>query len=277
MKKLLRDPLVHFGVVGLLLLAGVEVLGGTDPSESRAVVLSERDVAALVGGWEAQWGRPPTPDEVDGLVEDHVRQEILYREALALGLDRGDLIVRRRLAQKMEFLASDSAGVLRPTDAELEAFRAEHRERFEVPGQVSFEQVYIGRDHHGDAAPAVARAALEALRRDPEADPAEVGDRFLLPVEQNGLTDVRVEQVFGGGFAEAVFALPVGGWEGPVTSGYGLHLVRVSERTPRRDAELAEVRDRVAREWEAAKREEASRAFYSELRGRYDVRVDRPQ
>jgi hypothetical protein len=272
-RRLLRDPLFHFALIGMLLFAGYGVLGGTDTG-STVVDLGEADVAALQAGWAQQWGRPPSDEELAGLIEDHVRQEILYREALALGLDRGDTIVRRRMAQKMEFLATDSALVPTPSDENLAAFLAEHRERFEIPGSVSFQQIYFGRDRHGDAVETAATAALVELRGDPSADAVALGDRFLLPMDQRGLSDDRVGQVFGDDFARAVLALPVGGWQGPVPSGYGLHLVKLEVLEPRRDARLAEVRDVVAREWEAAQREEANRAFYRELRARYEVRVD---
>jgi len=272
--RLLRHPLLHFAGIGLVLFAAYGVLGGGDPASSRRVTLGTSDVDALAAGWTRQWGRPPSAEELDGLIEDHVRQEILYREALALGLDRGDLIVRRRLAQKMEFLASDSAAVPEPSESDLESFLERNRERFAVPGRRSFQQIYFGRDRHGDAVGDVARRALAVLRDDPDADASSLGDVFLLPVEQRGLSDPRVEQVFGAEFAERLTRLPVGRWEGPVASGYGLHLVKLEESLPPRSPDLEEVREAVLLEWQSAHREEASRAFYWELRERYEVRVE---
>jgi hypothetical protein len=256
--------------MGIVLYALSSNVSGWLGSASDLIRLSSGDLAVLQASWEQQWGRPPTADELEGLVERQVREEVLYREAIALGLDRGDTIVRRRLAQKMEFLAAGSADGAVPRDDELQAFLEQHSQRFRVPGRVSFEQIYFGRDRHGQELAAVATQALEALRAGAVVD----GDRFLLPRHQQGLTDQRVNQVFGQEFGDAVVGLEPGRWEGPIGSGYGLHLVWVEENRPGRAAALEEVREAVLREWQAERQDRQSQAFYRELRARYSVEIE---
>ncbi len=270
MRRLLRDPLVHFAVIGIALFALLRGIGGGDGGAGGLIRLGAADLGLLQARWEQQWGRPPNPEELQALIEGHVRQEILYREALSLGLDRNDTIVRRRLAQKMEFLASGAADVPAPADDELLAFLAQHPDRFRVPARVTFEQIYFGRDAHGEKLAETAAAALEVVRAGEWLE----GDRFLLPRRQQGLTDDRLGQVFGEGFGEAVMALAPGRWEGPVASSYGLHLVLVEVSRPARTPVLDEVREVVLREWQAAHRDDQSQAFYRELRARYRVEIE---
>ena len=270
MKRLLRDPLVHFAVIGIALFAVFRSIGGGDGRAGGPVRLRAADIGLLEARWEQQWGRPPNSGELQGLIEDHVREEILYREALSLGLDRDDTIVRRRLAQKMEFLASEAVDVPAPADDELLAFLEQHPGRFRVPGRVTFEQIYFGRDVHGENLAETAAAALEVVRAGEPVD----GDPILLPRRQQGLTDERVGQVFGAQFGEEVMALAAGAWEGPIASSYGLHLVFVEESWPARAPALDEVREAVLREWRTVRREEQSQAFYLELRERYRVEIE---
>jgi len=269
-KRLLRDPLFHFAVIGIALFAVFRGSGGWDGQPGASVRVSAADVGLLEARWEQQWGRSPSAQEAEALIESHVREEILYREALSLGLDRNDTIIRRRLAQKMEFLASEASEARAPGDDELVAFLAQHPERFRVPGRVTFEQIYFGGEAHGDKLGEVADAALQAVR----AGESVEGDRFLLARHQQGLSDDRVGQVFGDGFGKAVMALAPGDWQGPIVSSYGLHLVFVEENHAARAPSLNEVRDFAVREWEDAQREKQAEAFYRELRARYRVQVD---
>jgi hypothetical protein len=269
-KRLLRNPLLHFAVIGIALFAVFRSIGGSEEDARSTIRLSAADQAALEARWEQQWGRSPTDDELQGLIEDRVREEILYREALSLGLDRDDTIVRRRLAQKMEFLASDAAAIPEPGDDELLAFLEQHAGRFRIPGRVTFEQIYFGRDTHGAELAEVAKRALAAAR----AGESVEGDRLLLPRRQERVTASRVGQVFGEGFGEAVMRLAPGRWEGPIASAYGLHVVFVEESRPARTPALDEVRPAVRREWEASRRKEESQAFYRDLRARYPVEIE---
>lgn len=270
MRRWLRDPLTHFVLLGLLAFAVYDP-SGRDTGDPE-IVVTAADVQRLRAAWQAQWSRPPNAAELDGLIESFVHEEMLVREALALGLDRDDLVVRRRLAQKMEFLASEPDEEGEPGDAELEAFRVAHADRFRTPGTTTFRQVYLSRDRRGEATPSDAKAVLAALRAG--ADPAGQGDPLLLPSRQEAVSQARVGQLFGDDFAEALARVRPGGWQGPLRSSYGLHLVLVEERTPPRDPPLEEMRDRVLLEWRAERGDRQLQAYLDRLRERYPVRVE---
>ena len=273
----LREPLLHFLVLGTAIFALAHLVG--DPGDGRAdrIALSTGDVEQLATGFERTWQRAPTPEELAGLVEERVREEVYYREALALGLDRDDTIVRRRLRQKMEFLSEDLAAA-EPTDAELEAWLRANPERFRIPPRMGFRQVFLSRERRGDRVRADAERLLAMLRAgDGGVEPAALGDPLPLPAEDADLSESEVAGLFGAGFAAQLFVLEPGAWQGPVESAYGVHLVFARERSPGRDPELAEVRDAVAREWSAARRDRAREEFYRELRERYDVRIEVPE
>ena len=271
-----REPLLHFLILGAALFWLAGALG--DPASGRAdrIVLTAGDVEQLGAGFERTWQRPPTEEELAGLLEDRVREEIFYREALALGLDRDDTIVRRRMRQKIEFLSEDLAAA-EPGDADLESWLAAHREAFRQEPRVAFRQVYLSRDRRGEAVRADALRLLAELRAaDADLDPAAQGDPLPLPAETDALSASDVSRLFGGAFSARLFELEPGRWEGPVESAYGLHLVFVRERVEGRDPTLAEVREAVAREWLADRRRQAREAFYRDLRSRYEVEIAEP-
>lgn len=270
MRRLLRDPLVHFALLGVLLFAVFRALGGGEVDARSPIRLGAGDLELLQARWEQQWGRPPSPEELENLIETQLREEILYREALALGLDQNDAIVRRRLVQKMKFLAGSAADASEPSEEELSAFLARYPERFRAPGSVTFEQIYFGHDAHGKEISEVAARGLSAVR----AGESVEGDPFLLAHAQDRVTDDRVGQLFGDNFRDAVTGLPIGSWQGPIASSYGLHLVFLEHRQPPRAPALREVRDRVVREWQAARRDEEAEEFYGNLRKRYPVEIE---
>jgi PPIC-type PPIASE domain len=274
-RAILREPLLHFLVLGAGLFLLFGVFGRQAGERSDRIVVTEARIESLAELFERTWRRPPTAAELEGLIEDHVKEEILYREALALGLERDDIVIRRRLRQKMEFLGEDVAGQAEPSDGELQAFLAEHPDRFRVPGRLSFTQVYLSPDRRGEDARGDAERVLVTLNAG-EADPAEVGDPFLLERDYRDLRVPDAERLFGRGFAARLVGLPVGRWSGPVESGYGLHLVLVHERSPPSLPALAQVRAAVALEWQAAWRQEANAAFYERLRAGYEVTIERP-
>lgn len=273
MRELLREPLVHFllgGAALFLLYGGVAEPGAERPDR---IVVGEEQVAMLAQTFRRTWMRPPTAAELEGLIDDHVTEEVLYREALALGLDRDDLVVRRRMRQKMEFL-NEGLAEGEPSDEELRAFLEANPERFRAPPRVSFTQVFVSPDGDG-AADARAAALLARLRAG--ADPAALGDPTLLPRRLSLAPPSQVEGSFGAGFAEHLAELPEGVWSGPIASGFGLHLVRVSGREPARLPALAEIRGAVGREWAAEQDDAARERFHRALRARYDVEVRRPE
>jgi len=272
---MLREPLVHFACAGALLF-GVyawlhpERLAGDD---SRRIELAADDLRQIRLAWLAQ-GRPePTPEQMQNLVEDRIREEILYREALALGLDQNDTIVKRRLAQKMEFLFEDVSALREPAADELEAFHAEHAERFAEPARVTFRQLYFSPDKRGAKAREDAARALEPLageRLDTAAAEA-LADPFMFQDYYGDRPFEQVASAFGPGFATALFAVEPGAWHGPIESGYGWHLVFVDTHTPARTRELSEVEPEVRSAWLEVQRETLRRAALERMRASYEI------
>ena len=223
------------------------------------------------------WQRPPTRAELEGLVQGFVREEVAYREAMAVGLDWDDTIIRRRLRQKLEFLAEDFATGAEPSDAELATYLAAHPDDFRIDPRLTFIQVYLDPDARGDALEADVQQLLAALNGDPALDSAMQGDPILL---QHGHADVSEREIadrFGSPFAASVIELQPGAWRGPFESGYGVHLVRVDARTEGRFPELAEVREAVRREYDHVRRNEGLEEFYREMLGRYEIRIEWPE
>jgi hypothetical protein len=262
---------VHFLLLGALLFL-VWAAFGRDMSTADRIVITQGRIATLVELFQRTWQRPPTPTELQGLLDDYVREEVAYREALAMGLDRDDTIIRRRLRQKLEFVVEDLASTAQPTEQELADYLAAHPESFRQEPRLTFEHVYLSTDRRGESARGDAERLKSELERG--ADPAQAGDPFVLPLHFEAAHASEVARSFGDAFAAEVLALEAGGWRGPVESSYGLHLVRLEARDDGRLPDLAEVRDEVAGEWAAAKRREASEAFYRRLAERYDIRVE---
>jgi hypothetical protein len=271
-RRALREPLLHFAVLGAGLFVLFAVVGGDDPA-SRRVVVGRGALENLAAAFERTWQRPPTRAELEGLVADHVRETILAREAKALGLDEDDVIVRRRLRQKIELLAASLAESAEPSEADLEAWLREHADRWRVEPRVSFRHVYLSRERRGAATDADAARLLGELAAG-SADPATAGDPLLLPAALVDAPLPDVARQFGGDFAARVGALELGRWNGPVESGYGVHLVRVDAREDGRLPALGEVRDAVLRDWQAAQAEAAREAHYRALRERYTVVIE---
>jgi hypothetical protein len=235
-------------------------------------------IEALASGFARTWRRPPTRDELQGLVDEWIREEVLYREAIARGLDRDDAVVRRRLRQKLEFLADDLAELVEPSEDQLAAWLAEHADRYRQPSRLALRQVYVSPDRRGERAEADARELLELLRgQGAAADTTQLGDPLMLPGELELQPLDEIERVFGPGFGADLLPLETGTWQGPIGSSYGLHLVLVVEREEGRLPPLEEVRDEVARDWLTARREELAETFYQGLRERYEVEVEWPQ
>ena len=274
-RNLFREPLVHFLLLGAGLFVLYAVLSDGEEQASNVIEIGAGDVDWIATTFERQWRRPPTEDEMRNLVESRLREEVLYREAIAMGLDRDDAIVRRRLAQKMEFLAEDIALMAAPPEAELRAYFQEHADRYNVPERRSFTHVYFSIDRRADAAEPAALRALDQLRAsDPEEAPAELGDRFLLAAAQAERTEADVMGEFGEEFAATLFDAEPGSWEGPFESAYGLHVVRVSSVEPGHIPAFEAAKDDVVRDFEAGRRERANEIVFTELLKRYEVVID---
>ena len=268
-----RSPLVVF----LLLGAGVFAVDRwlDDAGAGRVVTVTEEQLGAIRERWAAQWGRPPTGRELEGLIDETVREEILYREARRRGLDRGDAIIRRRLAQKMTFLLEDSAEAPATGAAaagDIETYYADHAERYREPRRTTFRHVFLSRDRRAD--PQGDAAALLRRVRGGDGDGwRQLGDPFVLLREYADRTDQEIAELFGGRFAATLPALAAGSWQGPIESAHGVHLVHVIGRTEPRLPALDEVRDLVAEDLLDSRRRERNEAALQTLRERYEIRM----
>ena len=269
-RRWLRDPLAIFLAIGLAVFA-LERAWRTDESQTIVVTAAQQEQMAEL--WAAQAGRAPTEAERRSLVADHVREEMLVREAKRLGLDQNDVIVRRRLAQKLTFIAEDVAALVPAEDAELRRHYAANPERYATPAVISFSHIYFSPDQRADAS-AEAAAALAALA--PEAW-RTTGDPFLLGRSYRYASAARVRQDFGDAFASALLAVPADStWHGPVESAYGFHLVRVDARQAASAPTYEAVAQRVVADYDAERRGEANRAYFEELQAQYTVIVEPP-
>ena len=279
-KRCLREPLVHFLLIGLGMFVIYGVLNpgpGQGGSLSR-IVLTEDDLRQLQIAFTAQWRRSPTPEELAELVNSKVREEILYREALALGLDKEDTIVKRRMAQKMDFLAEDLSDLREPTTEELRAWFEKNSQRFALPSRTTFRHLYFSPDRRGEHTRADAVSALNELAGKPEDSPAAVAlaDPFMFQDYYGDRTPEQLAKEFGPNFAQSLFQIKPGSWQGPIESGYGWHLVWVGSITPSRMPQFEEVEQDVKSKWIEEQRAETKRKMFEAMRTRYEVVLPKP-
>jgi peptidyl-prolyl cis-trans isomerase C len=275
MKRLLREPLLHFLLIGGTLFAVHAAINRVRPASvsSARIEITEGDTDQLRRAWQMQWKRPPTTDELDGLIAGEVRERILSREAMALGLDQDDTIVRRRLAQKLEFLLHDVATLREPTEDELATYFAKNRTNYIVPARLTVSHIYFSAtDRTG--AEEDAKSVLHRLREGyAEGSAAALGDPSLLNVELQDKPLPEIEQTFGREFSAAVDALATGEWQGPVRSTYGWHLVRVTTRKDASVPTLPEVREKVRKDLAEGLRRKANEEVFELLKSRYVIVV----
>ena len=273
--KLLREPLLHFVVAGAVLFGGYELFnrGEMAPPATDPVHIGEGDIRWLKETFANQWQRPPTEDELRGLVAGFLEEQLFAREAQALGLDQNDTIVRRRLAQKLEFLIDDASRIVEPADAELRRFYDANAERFLAEARVSFTQLFFNpeRRQHAESD---ARAALVSISATGTDGTAAMGDPILLENEFHEVDEQTVSNIFGADFAQAIFFMKPGSWAGPVKSGYGVHLVRVIDLRAATLRPFEEVRPKILEEYRHKQEVEAKAAYLGKLREKYGVVVD---
>ena len=269
--KWLKEPLVQFVLLGAALMLVYSLTSNAFADDtSKQITMGADEIELLAATWERQWQRPPTETELRGLVDSRIREEVLYRSAQSMGLDRNDVVVRRRMVQKMELLSQDLATLTDPPEEELQAHFQENQEDYRVPPRVSFRHIYFNLDSRGVAgADSAARALLERLRStDPdEIDVATQGDRFRLR------TPLELQQAFGSTFAEVVSELEPG-WHGPIGSGYGTHLVEVTERVESGVPEYEQVRERVLVDYERMRRDRGNELMLEGLSADYSIEID---
>ena len=268
MQRFLREPLLHFFVVGTLLFGVYEVLNRGSANTPDEIVVSRGQLQNLQLQFERVWQRPATAEEMQGLVDNWVKEEIFYREGVILGLDRDDAIVRRRVGQKLEFIL-DAAAPPPPTDAELQAWLEAHSADYQIEPVYSLRQVYFDPSRHGDKLDAVVSSARRALAAGKHIS----GDTTLLPPSMEA-DATEAKRVFGDEFADALKTVPAGSWQGPVSSAFGVHLVILTQHVAARPATLAEVRADVERDLNHARLQQTNAAFYDRLRAKYAVRIE---
>jgi len=274
-KNVIGQPIAQFLLIGAIfygLYSWIGSPGATGPEKVIRVTAAE--VSRLDAAWRARWNRPPTKEELAGLVRDYIREEALYRHAVAMGLDKNDVVVRRMLGQKLQTLTQNLVELsLSPTDQELETYFTANIERYRPPALITFTQLFFDPDRRGDETLEDAEGVLTRLRALP--DPTEgidgFGDSFMLQRYYPSKTELDVSKQFGQGFARSVFELSPDEWHGPVLSGYGVHLVFVHHLEQISMPEFTAVREQIKLDWIDEKRREIQDAYVEEVVASYEV------
>jgi peptidyl-prolyl cis-trans isomerase C len=275
LKRCVREPLVHFVLIGATLFAVYSALHSkeTASTDPKKIVLTANDLDQISLMWQAQ-GRPaPTTDQIQSLLDNKIREEVLYREALELGLDKEDTIVKRRMAQKMDFLAEDLSDLREPTREELKAWFGKNSERFKVPGRASFRHLYFSFDKHGQQTAAVAAETLKKIEGKSSDSPeaAAVADPFMFQDYYGDRSFDELAKTFGPSFARSLFAQQAGSWRGPIESGYGWHLVFIDSLTPAHVPDFEEVETDVRTQLISAQRDETKQRMYDQMKLHYEI------
>jgi hypothetical protein len=275
LRAILKEPLLHFLLVGGVLFAFVAWSGARSGTDQANIVVTGAQIEFLAANYAKAWGRPPTEEELRGLIDDRVQEEMAVREAMRARLDRDDTIIRRRLRQKFDVMAEEQAIPEVPTEADLTAYLAAHADRFREPATVSFDQIVLGVDGTTVASERAAARAKTAIRQG--TDPAKLGRASMLPSSMDSTRLELVAREFGTTFADSLSKLPTNEWSGPIRSAFGAHLVRVTAYVPGALPALETVRVLVAREWENERRVAARTESYRKLRDHYHVVIEASQ
>jgi hypothetical protein len=278
--KLLREPLLHFLFIGAAIYLLYGVFAEPVPKvDDKTIVVTAGELEWMQSAWQKRWNRPPTDAEFEGLIQQYIKETVLYREALTMGLNKHDQVIRRRLAQKLEFLARDLVALTPPTDEELQRYLSEHQDSYQEPARYTFTQVFIDPDKRGDATLEHAETIKTTLivQGDAVDNAGALGDDFMLQNYYPEKDQLEIQKLFGSGFAESLVDLSPGQWHGPVLSGYGVHLVYVSNISEPPLPVFSEVRERVAQDWKAEKGDELNEQFYANLRDRYTIIIEEPE
>jgi len=278
MKKWLKEPLLHFLIIGALIFIVYSMVNTQEISvDEKKIVVSTGDIERLAARWEKSRIRPPTETELKGLVDSYIREEVFYREALALGLDQNDTVLRRRLMQKMEYLSNDLTELNTPDHAALNAYFFAHKDKYELPARVSFTHVYFNYDKHGRQIVEDAKSILAEIqaKTSPDVYAPDLGDQFMMQYNFTLETPFEVARLFGQGFAEQLFQLDTNSWKGPIESGYGLHLVLIDEKIDARMPELVSVIDKVRADWMSEQRQKTNKEIYERFKERYEIIVEK--
>ena len=266
LRKLIREPLVHFLGGALLIFAFFWATGTDRDPADYAISIDETDIDRLTTDWIQNFRRAPTKAELDGLIDQEIAEEIFYREALRLGLDKNDPVIRRRLFTKMRFIDSENSENLSPTDTILQQWMDQHPRKYALPPLYDFEQIYLGQISAVQASDWIAQL-------NDGADPTAIAKSISLPANLKRTTNAEIARQFGDRFAGQLADLEPGQWRGPVTSGFGVHAVRIRAKTPGKKAALDDVRQRAFNDWRAARQAEQKERALDRYRGQYEITV----
>jgi len=270
-KALLREPIVLFIFIGFVFYLLQALIFNTDPSDRKQIIVTSDQLKQLESGFFNTWMRSPTQNELEGLIADQIRNEVFYREALAMGLEENDQVIRNRMRQKLELLMDNMASVNVPSEQMLEAFLQENADDFKKDYQVSFIQVFVNPELHSDPQ-IVAENMLDQLQDG--ASPEDLGDRTLMGYVFPEYSQTDVGRRFGSDFARQIMQVKSNDWSGPLNSGIGLHLIRIDHFEEGTLPELSQIRKSVEREWMARQKSELKAAAYEKLLEGYDVQIE---
>ncbi len=276
-RQLAREPLFHFLLIGAGIYSVYALYGTSEEGiANNTIVVDSGRIDLFISAWEQRWNRPPTEQELNGLINQFIREDILYREAVGMGLDKDDPITRRRMAQKLEFLIRDIASLKEPVEGELESFFEDNKDKFQDPDLITFSHVFIDPDKRGDETLDDAALLLSELQAAGTSDVnvSGLGDRFMLQNYYPQKTELDIRKLFGSGFATSVMQLEAGKWHGPVLSGYGTHLVYVDALEKAPAPVFADVKDSVFENWQAQQQEEFNEEFFESLKSRYEIVIE---
>ncbi len=275
--QLAKEPLIQFLLIGACIYGAYALYGAPDEDTSdRTITVDAARIEGFISGWQSRFNRPPTERELDGMISQFVREDIFYREAVAMGLDKDDTITRRRMAQKLEFLTKDIARLKEPIEGELEQYFEENKVMYRQPDLITFSHVFLDPDVRDERTLDDAAVLLAELQSagEPDAEMLDVGDRFMLQSYYPEKSELDVRRQLGSGFAASVMQLEPGQWHGPVLSGYGVHLVYVYDFQAAPAPVFDEVRDSVLDNWTVAQQEQFNEQYFESLKGRYDIVIE---
>lgn len=277
MKAFMKEPLVHFLLIGAVLFLIFNVYDDPAGSQSSQITITEGQIDFLKASYARTRQRTPSQKELEGLIDNYVREEILYREALTLGFDKDDSVIRNRLRQKMELMSDDLAGIAVPTDDQLQQYLENNSEKFRTEPQIAFHHIFIDIAHRGITAEDEAERILSLLSKEGKRiDPDTLGDRLMQPKSLNLTPVSEIAKLFGKSFSLELLKITPGKWIGPIQSGYGLHLILLTDYVADRLPQLDEIRGTVEWEWRAANKKELKENIYKELRKKYTIEFEQP-
>ncbi len=272
--RLAKAPLLQFLLLGALIYGAYWLYGPPDEAAGERKILVESSrIESFVNQWKARWNRLPTQQELDGLISAYVREEILYRQAVAIGLNKDDPVTRRRMGQKLEFLTKNIALVVEPEEAQLAAYYADNLDKYRDPDLITFAHAFLDPDVRDKTTLADAEVLLRQLRAAgiPSPSTFAAGDRFMLENHYAAISELGIRRLFGGGFSKAVMKLEPGTWHGPVLSGFGVHLVYVYEHVTAPAPDFAKVRHLVLKNWQFDHQEKFYQDFIDNLKNSYEI------